>query len=104
MKADTTDNGVMQDTEIGPIPRDWRLVRLRDVTFEGTDRNRDLEFDRSNVLGVDNEEGLIPSDRLLGDDFSRYKLVRKHQFAYNPMRLNVGSIGLWGEDKTAIVS
>jgi type I restriction enzyme S subunit len=104
MKSNPADNGAVRDTEIGPIPTDWRLVRLRDVTFEGTDRNRDLEYSRSDVLGVDNVEGLIPSDRLLGDDFSRYKLLRKHQFAYNPMRLNVGSIGLWTKDETAIVS
>jgi type I restriction enzyme S subunit len=94
----------MQDTAIGPLPADWRVVELGTVSSEGTERNRGLEFGRADVLGVDNQTGLGPSDRLLGEDFSRYKLIRNNQFAYNPMRLNVGSIGLWREDKTAIVS
>lgn len=86
------------------LPEGWEAVRLRDVTAEPTDRNRTLEFDRADVLGVDNETGLAPSDRLLGDDFSRHKLVRRGQFAYNPMRLNVGSIGLWRSEAVRIVS
>src|SRR5262249_31483981 len=102
--AELSNNGLMQDTEIGPIPQEWRVVKLSEVSFEATDRNRNLQFTRADVLSVDNEDGLIPSDRLLGQDFSRYKLVRRGQFAYNPMRLNVGSIGLWGKDRTAIVS
>jgi type I restriction enzyme S subunit len=100
----SADNGALRDTAIGPLPVDWDLARLRDVSVESTERNTDLSFDRGDVLSVDNEEGLIPSDRKLGDDFSRYKLVRKNHFAYNPMRLNVGSIGLWSNDKVAIVS
>jgi type I restriction enzyme S subunit len=92
------------DTAIGPLPADWSVVKLGMVSSEGTERNHNLDFGRADVLGVDNRTGLVPSDRLLGDDFSRYKLVRKHQFAYNPMRLNVGSIGLWSKDKGSIVS
>lgn len=103
MNAEATDSGAVPDAE-PDLPSGWRRVRLKDVTVEGTERNRDGEFDRTDVLGVDNQDGLGPSDRLLGDDFSRYKLVRRHQFAYNPMRLNVGSIGLWANDQTAIVS
>jgi type I restriction enzyme S subunit len=94
----------MQDTAIGPLPTDWSVVKLRTVSSEGTERNRTLDFGRGHVLGVDNQTGLGPSDRLLGGDFSRYKLVRNNQFAYNPMRLNVGSIGLWRKDQTGIVS
>jgi type I restriction enzyme S subunit len=94
----------MQDTAIGPLPSDWNMVKLGTVSSEAMERNRNLDFGRADVLGVDNQKGLGPSDRLLGEDFSRYKLVRKHQFAYNPMRLNVGSIGLWRKDQTGIVS
>jgi type I restriction enzyme S subunit len=103
VNAEATEIGAVPDAE-PDLPSGWRRVRLKDVTVEGTERNRDGEFDRTDVLGVDNQDGLGPSDRLLGDDFSRYKLVRRHQFAYNPMRLNVGSIGLWASDETAIVS
>lgn len=93
-----------RETPIGQLPADWQVVPLKTVTSESTARNAGLAFTRADVLGVDNEAGLVPSDRKLGEDFSRYKLVAKHQFAYNPMRLNVGSIGLWREDRTQVVS
>jgi len=86
------------------VPSDWRLVRLAEVSSECSARNRNLEFGRDDVLSVDNQLGLIPSDRNLGDDFSRYKVVDNLAFAYNPMRLNVGSIGLWEARHAAIVS
>jgi type I restriction enzyme S subunit len=89
---------------LGPIPDSWPVVRLSEVTYEGTDRNGKLTATRDDVLGVDNQRGLLPSDRLLGDDFSRYKFVRRGEFAYNPMRLNVGSIGLSAYDKPGLVS
>lgn len=38
-------------------------------------------------------------ERIVAADTARYKLVRKDWFAYNPMRLNIGSIARWqGED------
>lgn len=94
----------VQETPIGPVPSDWRLVRLAEISSECSSRNRNLEFGRHDVLSVDNQLGLIPSDRNLGDDFSRYKVVDNLAFAYNPMRLNVGSIGLWEARHAAIVS
>src|SRR5437868_3281868 len=102
--ADLSDSSLMQETEFGSLPADWRLVKLAEVSFEATERNQSLQYGRAHVLSVDNQDGLIPSDRLLGQDFSRYKLVCRGQFAYNPMRLNVGSIGLWRKDETRIVS
>ena len=94
----------IQDTPIGPLPADWNLVRLGDISSETCERNLSLQFCRDDVLTVDNQEGLIPSDRNLGEDFSRYKTVRENEFAYNPMRLNVGSIGHWEKPSPGIVS
>ncbi len=94
----------VRETELGAFPADWKLVPLSEVASEAVNRNSRLELSRNDVLTVDNEEGLIPSDRKLGEDFTRYKLVRKKHFAYNPMRLNVGSIGLWERPEAAIVS
>src|SRR6266508_2168531 len=52
-------------------------------------------FDR--LRGVSNREGIIdpPFDRVRPiKDPSRYVVLRVGYFAYNPMRINVGSIGL----------
>ena len=42
--------------------------------------------------------------RLIGNDISRYKLVQKNWFAYNPMRLNIGSIARWPNENDVLVS
>ena len=101
---DAEENTSDADGVLGPIPEEWPVVRLGRVTYEGTDRNRELTATRADVLAVDNQNGLTPSDRLLGDDFARYKFVQRGEFAYNPMRLNVGSIGLSGFEKPGLVS
>ena len=102
--AEPSGNSALQETDIGPVPEDWGLARLRELTYEATERNQRLAYGREDVLSVDNELGLIPSDRLLGENLTRYKLVRRNQFAYNPMRMNVGSLGLWKDDRVGVVS
>src|SRR5712692_4916057 len=94
----------MTVTRLSNLPADWRVEPLGNLASERTDRNPNLRFTRDDVLTVDNQLGLIRSDRKLGDDFSRYKIVGEHGFAYNPMRLNVGSIGLREKPEPAIVS
>ena len=39
-----------------------------------------------------------------GINFSNYKIVLNKQFAYNPSRLNVGSLALKTNDKVSVVS
>ena len=46
------------------------------------------------VFGVDREEGLTSSTKYQSSDLSRYKRISPGDFAYNPMRLNIGSIGI----------
>jgi type I restriction enzyme S subunit len=43
-------------------------------------------------------------ERLVASDISRYKIVRKNWFAYNPMRLNIGSIARWHGGRDCLVS
>ncbi|WP_213771974.1 restriction endonuclease subunit S [Bradyrhizobium sp. dw_78] len=43
-------------------------------------------------------------ERLVAADISRYKLVRNNWFAYNPMRLNIGSIARWQGNSDVLVS
>jgi type I restriction enzyme S subunit len=57
------------------------------------------------LIGVSNKVGLIPSQQQRLPDLSRYKLVKLNWLAYNPMRINVGSIGLADcSEKTGIIS
>ena len=93
-----------KDTEVKAIPTGWRVVRLGEVSREVNERNSNLAQGREDVLSVNNRAGLVPSYRKLGSEFSRYKLLSSNQFAYNPMRLNVGSIALCRNGTAGIVS
>lgn len=64
---------------------------------EISERNKDSKI--TNVLSVTNSRGFINQseqfDRsVASEDASNYKIVRKGQFAYNPSRVNVGSLDL----------
>ncbi|MCA0333247.1 MAG: restriction endonuclease subunit S [Bacteroidetes bacterium] len=64
---------------------------------EVSERNKELKVTR--VLSVTNSRGFInQSDQfdrsVASEDASNYKIVRKGQFAYNPSRINVGSLDL----------
>ncbi len=78
-------------------------VRLGDLTEESTTRNCS-RLPSEKVMGVKKLDGIVPmEERLVATDVSRYKLVRKYWFAYNPMRLNIDSIARWqGEDDVLV--
>ena len=70
-------------------------VHLIDVLEEVSVRNKDLQD--ISVRSVTNQEGFCsPRDFFSKDvcskDLSNYKIVKMGEFAYNPSRINVGSI------------
>jgi type I restriction enzyme S subunit len=82
----------------------WREVRLGDVTSECTARNGG-KFGRESVRAVTNSVGMVPMQaRLIADNIDRYKVVQPNGFAYNPMRINVGSLCMWTGASPALVS
>lgn len=60
------------------------------------------------VYTVSKEFGLIQSDdfrdrKLYSEDTKNYTIIQKGEFAYNPARLNIGSLG-WLKDEIGMVS
>jgi type I restriction enzyme S subunit len=81
-----------------------REVQLKDVTAESTTRNGET-LPSTSVMGVTKTEGIVPmEERIIALDIARYKLVQKDWFAYNPMRLNIGSIARWQGESDILVS
>ena len=81
-----------------------RKALLKEVTAESGERVGD-NFSTMQVMGVSKMEGIVPMEgRLISSDISRYKIVRKNWFAYNPMRLNIGSIARWKGEQNILVS
>lgn len=81
-----------------------RETRLKNVTAESTTRNGEA-LPSTAVMGVSKVDGIIPMEqRIIASDIARYKLVQKDWFAYNPMRLNIGSIARWQGESDILVS
>lgn len=84
----------MKETE---MPIGWKKVKLKEVLKEVNVRNKDEKVKR--VLSVTNSRGFINQEEYFegtvhSTNISNYKVVRKKQFAYNPSRVNVGSIDI----------
>ena len=88
--------------------RSYHPCRIGDVIEQISERNKDKSIDM--VLSVSNKQGFINQseqfeDRIIAsEDTSNYKIVHKNDFAYNPARINVGSIARLTTIDTGIVS
>ena len=76
---------------------EWKKVKLKDVIKEVNQRNKGEKVKR--VLSVTNSRGFVSQDEYFegtvhSANIANYKIVRKNQFAYNPSRVNVGSIDI----------
>ena len=89
---------------------EWQIVSLGEITSVVKRRNKS---NRSlPIYSINNAEGFVPQSQQFagmdsearGYDISAYKIIGKHTFAYNPARINVGSIGYSGELKDILIS
>jgi type I restriction enzyme S subunit len=86
---------------------EWKEVRLKEVTTNFSRRNKDLVD--AKVYSVTNKSGFVlQSDhfegKVAGEDLSNYKIIKKYEFAYNPARVNVGSLAYFEEEIGVISS
>lgn len=89
---------------------EWKLVSLGDITIVVNKRNKSNRT--LPVYSINNINGFVPQSiqfegmdsEARGYDITAYKIVGRHTFAYNPARINVGSIGYSGELKDILIS
>jgi type I restriction enzyme S subunit len=84
-----------------------QFERLNKYIKESKEKNKNNQEKR--VLSVTNKLGFVLQedqfDRIVASiDLSNYKIVRKGQFAYNPSRVNVGSIDLLTTFESGLLS
>ena len=83
-------------------------IKMRDLIIQKSIRNTTNEV--KNVYSVSNKEGFILQteqfkDRVVAsEDTQNYKIVEKNDFAYNPARINVGSIARMKQNVKGIIS
>ena len=111
-----TQNKIIEDLkklksaiiEIEYSPKDSYHSHIGGAIVQISKRNKDNHL--CNVLSVSNRQGFIKQSEQLeernvaSDDTSNYKIVEKNDFAYNPARINVGSIARLTKFETGIVS
>ena len=91
------------DAYIEDLRRKMPCERIGVYIVEENNRNKALQ--NVNVKGI-NSSGSFDETRANtnGLDFSNYKIVRQNQFAYNPSRINLGSISLYKDELDCIIS
>lgn len=83
----------------------WKNRSLKELTKEIKDRNQDSKMGANKIMGVNKIHGLIPMrEETIGAAINRYKKVPSNAFAYNPMRINIGSLAKSRYDYTVLVS
>lgn len=88
---------------------EWKNVSFKDFTFHAGTKNRDnLPLES---YSISNEFGFIPQNEQFENggtmtqaDKRMYYIVSPNSFAYNPARINVGSLGYYEGNEDVIVS
>ena len=87
---------------------DWQVRKLGDFSSKSGKKNRyDKDYPAysvSNLLGLIPQSEQFEDSRLDDLDKAAYKIVEPNEFAYNPARINVGSIAFNDLDKRVIIS
>ena len=95
------------DLRFAGFEDEWKEVKLGKMLKKNNKKNRDLAI--NNVESVSNKLGFIKQTEQFEDysvasaDLSNYYVISEKQFAYNPSRINVGSIAYKKEGDTLSV-
>ena len=89
-------DGKFVDSELGMIPEEWKIGTLGDIT-----KNKSAKVKERNevkVLSPVTTGELVLSEeyftkQVFSSSIAKYKIVNKGDFAYNPARVNIGSLG-----------
>ncbi len=82
----------------------WKKVALGEVAENMSEQNKG-RMGTTSLYGVTKADGVVPMrDHVKGESFDRCKRLETNWFAYNPMRINIGSIARWEGAQTVMVS
>ena len=83
-------------------------IKMKNIIKQKSIRNTNNEI--KDIYSVNNKDGFVLQadqfkDRIVAsEDTTNYKIVKKDYFAYNPARINVGSIARMKHEKIGIIS
>ena len=96
----------LYETELGLIPEGWMVKPLSEVTTSIRTKVKENDY---KVLSAINTGQLQLSEeyfnkQVFSKNISNYIVIEPYDFAYNPARINIGSIGMNNFDFTGCVS
>lgn len=97
----------LYESDLGEIPEGWKIGSFGDIAQQRTER---IGGDREAVVlsAVASGKLVRSSDhfnkRVYSKEIFKYLMVERYDFAYNPSRINIGSIGMLEESLLGAVS
>ena len=83
------------DAYIEELRRNYQCEEIRDYICETNERNNENLFGVEDVQGVNSTSEFFETKTdTTGLDFHNYKVIHLDEFAYNPSRINLGSIAV----------
>ena len=90
-------DGDFVESELGLIPEGWKVAELSSVTRQITEKVKD-RIDVKVLSPVNTGELVLSEEyftkQVFSESVSKYIVVKPLQFAYNPARVNIGSLGM----------
>ena len=95
------------ESELGRIPEGWKAGSLEDITTQKSERVGGRE-DMKVLSPVTTGQLMLSEEyftkQVFSESIAKYKVVEKGDFAYNPARVNIGSLGRNNYDFDGCVS
>ncbi|MDV3936928.1 hypothetical protein CMT78_04005 [Elizabethkingia anophelis] len=89
------------------FPR-WKVKKLGEVLIKNSTKNKTLKYSTvqsvSNKYGFINQEDFFEDRRVASIDTSNYYVIDKGCFAYNPSRIDVGSLAYKTDNNISVIS
>ncbi len=87
---------------------EWKQYTMRELTELFSRRNKQRidypMFSVTNSRGFVNQQEQFEDREMKGEDIAAYKIISPGEFAYNPARINVGSIARYDGESDCMIS
>ncbi len=104
---DPFKDGQFEDSELGMIPHGWSVKQLGEITSQVSERVKE-RVDVKVLSPITTGELVLSeeyfSKQVFSESISKYIVVKPSDFAYNPARVNIGSLGINEYDFDGCVS
>ena len=89
-------NGEFIESELGMIPKGWRVGTLGDICTQSSEKvgiRNDIKVLSPVTTGCLMLSEEYFTKQVFSESIAKYKVVKRGAFAYNPARVNIGSLG-----------